>query len=244
VDRLKDYIPLTSQQVSFSEYDEISVSYALFSYALFVHAGMFVALLAFVLATQWKLWPSWFYRSTGVSVHSGLYEGRIGVLTGKRISKEAEPRGEVLDELMAAIKRSKIVREAPPVALSAFVLFMKDQERTGGDDSEGLRIGYQMYLKLPREASDHYDRTSRRLKAEEQKQRALYTSMQKVLACEYEVHLNAGKGEEASTEFVRGSDFRIRPMVDVRKAYESRVTKLKITIQFIQICLRISNTYR
>eukprot|EP00935_MAST-01C_sp_MAST-1C-sp1_P001880 g1880.t1 len=42
---------------------------------------------------------------------------------------------------------------------------------------------------------------------------------------------------------IRGSDMQLHSW-DIAGAYEARVTKIKITLQFVQICLRLGSTYR
>jgi hypothetical protein len=70
-----------------------------------------------------------------------------------------------------------------------------------------------------------------------------YTKTQEILGSEYEVKL-AGGDEDAATEYLRGSDLRLLPLMNARQLYEARVTKIKLTVQFVQICMRINVTYR
>jgi hypothetical protein len=214
---------------------------------VFLATGGFAGLLALFVVTQLRLWPAWLYRIVRVKVCSGQHEGRVGVLTGKRKSNtlQEETHTNVIDELASAMRTAKVMMR-PPEPPSAFVLFMRAQEReeSGSDDAEGLRKGYLMFQNLLPEDKNEYVRAACHLKATSDKQFALFISAQNIMGSEYEVKLGAGGDEDASTLFLLGSDLRLLPMMNAREAYEARVTKIKLTVQFLQICLRISVTYR
>jgi hypothetical protein len=204
------------------------------------YAGMFAGLLLFVVITQLKLWPGWFYRITRAVVRGGPHKGRVGVLTGVRKNRaEYETclsRHEVFMDLASALRTDQLMICAPVEPLSAFVLFMRDQPReAGGDDTEGLRRGYKMYLELLPEDKDEYERNAIRLRAIMREQLARWTAMEKGLGYEYEVKLHACEGEEASTEFVLGSDLELRSAMNIRDFYEERMMKLKLTVSKLQV---------
>jgi hypothetical protein len=112
-----------------------------------------------------------------VKAYSGQHEGRVGVLTGRRKNDgllQAEMRNKVIDELASAMRTSKIMMHAPPDPPSAFVLYMRAQEREEGEDeAESLRKGHQLYLNLLPEDKDEYIRDACNLKVIREKQFAL-----------------------------------------------------------------------
>jgi hypothetical protein len=120
---------------------------------------------------------AWCNRIIRVKVYSGgQYEGRVGVLTGRRKNDgplQVEMRNIVIDELASAMRTSKIV-SPPPDPPSAFVLYMRAQEREEGDDgAESLRKGHQLYLNLLPEDKDEYIRDACNLKVIREKHFAL-----------------------------------------------------------------------
>eukprot|EP00935_MAST-01C_sp_MAST-1C-sp1_P001281 g1281.t1 len=76
-----------------------------------------------------------------------------------------------------------------------------------------------------------------------ERKRTEYANWQRLLRGLYPVVLTKDDEHDATCGVVRGSDLRLRTL-DLQGAYQARVMKIKITVQFVQVCLRLSSSYR
>jgi hypothetical protein len=144
------------------------------------------------------------------------------------------------DELNEALRAAGTIH--PPVKPhSAFELFSRAQPAKSTDKSNAevlcawnsaKALTKRKYEEVAQQEQEQYDQTH-----------AAHQHTERVLKKVYAVELAKDDEHTRTTAFVQGVGLRLRTM-DLQEAYQKRVTKIKITVQFVQICLRLSATYR
>jgi hypothetical protein len=203
------------------------------TYSLILAIGSILALSLLFIATRLGLWPRRLSRVKKVTVVTGPHAGRIGEILDEHTR---------IDELNFALG-ARVRNLPPPIPNRAFALF-SDRRRGSQPDrrsSMDLRKEWEnadTAVKARYEALASIEEEQYALKLAEfrRKQQAL-DGVYKIQLCKDDQHdgvINVG---------VCGADLRLRTL-NLQELYQERVTKLKITVQFIQICLRLSGTYR
>jgi hypothetical protein len=200
--------------------------------SLYLSVATFCGLALLLMTIKFGICPQWLFRVKRVAVINGRHAGRVGKLTG--------PSNEV-DELNCALLAAGTLH--PPVApQSTFELYCRAQRTNGSakskdclqnDWSSASEHEKHLYEERALEEKERYDRIAAQIRR-----------MGYALKRTYAVTLDRDvKHNSRASVFVRGTDLKLRT-IDLQDAYQARLTKIKITVQFIQICLRLSSTYR
>ena len=195
--------------------------------SVYLAVGVLCLLVLVVIVAKLGLCPRWLLRVKRVAVIDGKHTGRIGELTG--------PHSEV-DLLNDALRGGQY---APIDPHSAFELFSA---------AHGVELSKDaLQRKWESAKSSAKDKFEQLAQDEEDRYTQLVTkrsNQQHVLLGKiYAVKLRKDGEHDDVDVLVRGVDLQLRTL-NAQQAYEARVTKIKIFVQYLQICLRLHGTYR
>jgi hypothetical protein len=88
-----------------------------------------------------------------------------------------------------------------------------------------------------------YEQRAQRQRGQYDRQHTKYSANERALTDVYAVLLCKNGEDGVANVRMLGTNLRLCTL-DFQEMYQQRVTKIKITVQFVQICLRLSGTYR
>jgi hypothetical protein len=131
------------------------------------------------------------------------------------------------DELNKALRAAGTMHN-PILPHSAFELFSRAQQANSTDKSnaEILCAWNAAKTRTKRE----YEETAQQEKEQHDQTQATHQHMERVLKKVYAVELAKDDEYTRTAVFVQGAELRLRTM-DLQEAYQTRVTKIKLTVQ-------------
>jgi hypothetical protein len=210
-------------------------------HSVYLAAGVMCGLLLLFAATQLRLWPRWLSRVKKVTVLNGQHAGRSGRLTCSHCE---------VDELNDAFRAAGTLH-VPINPPSGFEQLARCTLRAAGTLFSKSRSAELQWRAPKEELRQHWASAEAHVRTQYenrvQQQRGQYDRKHakyfEARALTYTVLLRKNGEHEATNVCVLGADLRLCTM-DLQEMYQLRVTKIKITVQFVQICLRLSGTYR